>query len=140
MLSTTLNTNEIKNSLGTEQEFGRRSGPDSNGVEYALLTEAPNLKHRFSIKHTELGTGVDKRRRSLLRFEKQVAGQVDTTKSPSVLAYVVMDIPVGNLTAYTEAQNTLANLMSLLASTGADTTIKFDCSGNGATALVNGTY
>lgn len=140
MLSSTLNTNEIKNSLGAEQEFGRRTGPDSNGVEYALLTEPPNLPHRFSIKHTEIGDGTSKRRRSLLRFTKSVAGQVDTTTPANILAYVVCDIPVGNLTAYTEAQNTLANLMSLLASTGADTTIKFDCSGNGASALINGTY
>lgn len=140
MLSTTLNTNEIKNAAGTEQEFGRRSGPDSNGVEYALLTETPNLPHRFTVKHTELGTGTDKRRRSVVRFAKSIAGQVDTTKPAEVLAYLVMDIPIGNMTAYTEAQNTLANLVSLVASTGASTTILYDCSGNGASALVNGTY
>lgn len=137
MLANTLNTNEIKNAAGTEQEFGRLSQGERQ-TEFALLTETPALPHRFSVKHAETGSGTTKRRRSLVRFDKTVTGQVDATEPAVISAYAVVDAPVGNLTASTEIQNTLANLISFLASTGADTTIKFDCSGNGASVLVSG--
>jgi hypothetical protein len=55
-----------------------------------------------------------------------------------VSAYAVLDIPVGDISANTEPKNVLANLMSFIASLGASTTILFDCTGNGADALVNG--
>jgi hypothetical protein len=137
MLSNTLNTNEIKNSAGTEQEFGRLSS-EARATEYGNLTETPSAPHRFSVKHTEIGTGLSKRRRSLIRFDKSVTGQVDTETAAQTSAYIVMDIPIGNLTAYDEPKNVLANLMSFCATTGAGTTVLFDCSGNGATALING--
>lgn len=137
MLNSTLNTNEIKKADGTEQEFSRLSQSDRQ-TEFALITETPSAPHRLNIKHVETGEGVAKRRRSLVRFDKTVTGQVDTTKSATISAYAVLDCPIGNLTAYTEAQNVLANLMSFLASTGATTTILYDCSGNGAATLING--
>jgi len=137
MLTDTLNTNEIKDTAGTEQEFGRLSVNDRD-TEFSLLTETPALPHRLSIKHTELGSGLNKRRRSVVRIDKVVAGQVDTDTPVKISSYVVMDIPIGNLTAYTEAKNTLANLLSFCASDGATTTILFDCSGNGASSLING--
>jgi hypothetical protein len=63
---------------------------------------------------------------------------VDTSLPVTVSAYVVLDAPVGALTANTEVANVVAELMSFLASTGADTTIKFDCTGNGASLLLSG--
>jgi len=56
----------------------------------------------------------------------------------TISAYAVLDSPVGALVANTEMGNVVAELMSFLASTGADTTIKFDCSGNGASTLLSG--
>lgn len=138
MLNDTLNTNEIKDSAGTEQEFSRLS-TNARDTEFGLTTETPSAPHRLNVKHTEIGSGLTKRRRSLVRFDKTVAGQVDTDAPVTISAYVVLDIPIGNLTAYTEAKNTLANLMSFISSDGATTTILFDCSGSGAAALVNGT-
>lgn len=137
MLSNTLNTNEIKNSAGTEVEFSRLS-TSARDTEFGKIAETPSLPHRLSIKHTELGTGTVKRRRSVVRFDKTVSGAVDTDTPVVVSAYAVMDIPVGNQTSYDEAKNVLANLMSFLATTGAATTVLFDCSGNGADALING--
>lgn len=137
MLSNTLVTNEIKNAAGTEQEFSRLSQSERQ-TEFGLITETPSSPHRLRVSHTESGTGIDKRRRSLVRFDKTVAGQVDTTESMTVSAYAVVDIPVGNMTAYTEAQNVLANLMSFCASLGASTTILYDCTGNGAVTLISG--
>lgn len=138
MLANTLNTNEIKNAAGVEQEFGRLSTGERS-TEFGHLLETPSSPHRLKVKHQETGSGVDLRRRSLIRFDKTVAGQVDTSKAASIAFYVVADIPIGNLTSYAEAQNILAELMSFLASTGADNIIKFDCSGNGAVTLINGT-
>jgi hypothetical protein len=138
MLANTLNTNEIKNSAGTEVEFGRLSQGERT-TEFGALTETPSSPHRLSVKHTEIGAGTDLRRRSAVRVDKTITGQVDTTKSATVSFYVVADIPIGNMTAYAEAQNVCAELVSFLASTGADTTIKYDCSGNGAVTLISGT-
>lgn len=137
MLSNTLNTNEVKNAAGTEVEFSRLS-TDARSSVFAQITETPAAPHRLSISHTEVGSGVAARRRSVVRIDKTVTGQVDTTTPAKASAYVVMDIPIGNLTAYTEAQNVLAELMSFCASLGASTTILYDCTGNGANALISG--
>jgi len=137
-LPTTLNTNEVKNASGTEQEFGRLSQSDRQLV-FNLLTEAPYTPHRLTVSHSETGTGVTRRRRSLVRVDKTIVGQVDTTHTEKISVYAVLDAPVGNMSSNTEIGNAIANLVSFLASTGADTTIKYDCSGNGAACLLNGT-
>jgi len=137
MLSNTLNTNEIKNATGTEVEFSRISQGDRQ-TEFSQITETPNAPHRLTVKHSESGSGVNRRRRSVIRFDKAVASTVDSTKMVTVSCYAVADLPVGALTANTELANVVAELMSFLASTGADSTIKFDCTGNGAATLLNG--
>jgi hypothetical protein len=137
MLSNTLNTNEIKNAAGTEVEFTRIS---SNGrtAEFKQITESPALPNRLNISHQESGSGLNRRRRSVVRFDKTTAGEVDATQNVKSSAYLVLDVPVGNLTATTAMTNVLAQLVSFVASLGASTTILYDCSGNGADALVNG--
>lgn len=137
MLSNTLNTNEIKNAAGTEQEFQRIATSDRQ-TEFALITEAPSLPHRLKVQHLETGTGINKRRRSVCRFDKTVMSTVDATVPVTISAYVVLDSPVGGLTANTEMANTLANLVSFVASLGASTTILYDGTGNGATSLLTG--
>jgi hypothetical protein len=137
MLSNTLNTNEIKNSAGTEVEFQRLSSSDRS-TEYAQITESPSKPHRLSIKHAESGAGINKRRRSVVRFDKTVASDVDTTKLVVVSFYVVMDAPVGALTTSAEMANVNAELMSFMASLGASTTILYDGTGNGSVALLAG--
>jgi hypothetical protein len=137
MLANTLNTNEIKNAAGTEVEFQRIS-TNGRSTEFSKITEAPNLPHRLTVSHSESGSGVAKRRRSVVRVDLTVAGQVDTTVPAKISSYVVMDMPVGNLTASTEAANCLANLMSFCASLGASTTILYDGTGNGAVCLLSG--
>jgi hypothetical protein len=137
MLSNTLNTNEIKNAAGTEQEFGRIATSDRSTI-FSLLTESPALPHRLTVSHQESGGGINKRRRSVVRFDKTVVSTVDSVTPVTVSAYAVIDAPVGALAAPTEMANVIANLMSFLASTGASTTILFDGTGNGATALLSG--
>jgi len=136
-INSTLNTNEIKDSSGVEQEFTRLSTV-GRSTEYKLITENPGYPHRLKVSHSESGTGTSKRRRSVVRFDKTVVGQIDTTKPITISVYNVVDIPVGNMSAYTEAKNVQANLMSFMASLGATTTILFDCTGNGADAAING--
>jgi hypothetical protein len=137
MLSNTLNTNEIKNAAGTEQEFSRISS-SARSTEFALLTEAPSLPHRLKVSHLETGSGINKRRRSVIRFDKTVISTVDLVTPVTVSAYTVLDAPVGGLAASTEMANVLANLMSFSASLGASTTILFDGTGNGAATLLSG--
>lgn len=137
MLSNTLNTNEIKNSAGTEVEFQRLSTAERS-TEFSQITESPNLPHRLKISHQENGAGIAKRRRSVIRFDKSVASTVDTTKTVTVSAYLVLDAPVGAVSSNAEFGNVLAELMSFCATTGAATTVLFDCTGNGASTLLSG--
>lgn len=138
-LSNTLVTNEIKNAAGTEVEFSRLGdGPTARSTVFAQVNEAPALPHRLNIAHVEQGTGLKKRRRSVIRFDKTVVSTVDNTTPVTVSAYTVLDAPVGAMTLSTEFSNVIAELMSFMASLGASTTILYDCTGNGAKTLVEG--
>jgi predicted AAA+ superfamily ATPase len=135
MLANTLNTNEIKNASGTEVEF-QHLIQTGRTREFSQITEGPQLQHRLKISHQETGTGSTQRRRSVVRFTKEVAGVSGVERAVS--AYAVLDIPIGDLSTYDEPKAVLAELMSFLASLGANTTILYDCTGNGASVLVNG--
>lgn len=137
MLSNTLNTNEIKNSAGTEVEFHRLSTV-GRSTEFAQITETPALPHRMSIAHQEIGSGIKRRRRSVVRFDKTIVSTVDSVTPVTISAYAVLDCPVGAITANTEPTNVVAELLSFCASLGASTTILYDGTGNGASALLNG--
>jgi len=130
----TLVTNEIKNSAGTEEEFQRLTTSPS---VFARVGEVPYLPHRLSVSHQESGSGITKRRRSVIRFDKTVGGGVDITKTARLSAYVVLDRQIGQEITDTAAKDVLANLMSLLATTGAGTTVLFDCTGTGASNLIS---
>jgi hypothetical protein len=137
MLSNTLNTNEIKDAAGAEQEFQRLS-QGVRSTEFGLIAEPPAKPHRLRISHLESGAGLKLRRRSVVRFDKTVISDVDNVTPVVVSSYMVTDAPVGALVAQTEIKNVQANLMSFVANTGADTTIKFDNTGNGAKTLLDG--
>lgn len=135
MLSDTLNTNEVKNAAGTEVEFTRISLADRR-TEFAMIGELPGRPNRLIVQHTEVGTGVTKRRRSLLSFRKTVAG---ASGEPVTITYnQTIDIPIGDLATYDEPKNVLAQGMSFVASLGASTTILYDGTGNGASCLLSG--
>lgn len=134
-----LTTNEVKNAAGTEIEFLRLgNGSSARSLVFAKSGEVPAQQHRLSIQHQETGSALTARRRSVLRLDITVPGQVDTTKLVKASMYVVADIPVGQLTALTVPTDLMANLMSILASQGATTTILYDGTGYGASSLLNG--
>lgn len=138
MLSNTLNTNEIKNSAGTEVEFSRLSSGPGRETVFKQITELPYLPHRLTVRHQESGSGINLRRRSVVRFDKTVISAVDNLTPVTISAYVVLDSPVGALTTNAEPTNVIAELLSFSASLGASTTILYDGTGNGATTLLNG--
>lgn len=137
MLSNTLNTNEIKDAAAAEVEFQRLSTNNRETV-FGKITESPSLPYRLSIGHLETGSGVNKRRRSRIRFDKTVMSTVDATLPVTASCYIVLDAPVGALTASTELTNVIANVLSFCATTGAGTTVLFDGTGNGASTLLTG--
>lgn len=138
MLSDTLNTNEIKDTAGTEVEFSRQSSVGRKTI-FSTTVVNPALPHLMTVAHLESGSGLKKRRRSVLRFDKTSISTVDSLTPVTASAYCVLDFPVGANINDDEAQSVLANLMSILATTGAGTTVLFDSTGNGAAALLNGT-
>lgn len=137
MLTNTLNTNEIKNAAGTEVEFSRLSIGD-RATLFAATGETPAKPNRLTIQHEESGSGINRIRRSVVRFDKTDTGQVDTTTTMRASAYVVLVSPIGNLTSNALPADTVAQLISFLASLGASTTILYDGTGNGAQALLSG--
>jgi hypothetical protein len=137
MLSNTLNTNEVKNAAGAEVEFNHLSNSERARVFYQI-GEAPALTHRLLINHQEIGSGLTKRRRSRVGFTKTVISTVDNVTPVTILVYKVVDAPIGALLASSEIANVLAESMSFEASLGASTTILYDCTGNGAACLLNG--
>lgn len=137
MLSNTLNTNEIKNSSGTEVEFSRL-GISDRQTTFSQIAETPSAPHRLTIAHQESGAGLKQRRRSVVRFDKTVISSVDSITPVTVSAYIVLDTPCGALNVNTEPANVIAELLSFCATTGAATTVLFDGTGNGAAALLNG--
>jgi hypothetical protein len=136
MIPANLNTNEVKNAAGTEEEFLRQYTSERKLI-FAKSGETPNLPHRLTISHTETGAGVDLMRRSLVRVDKTILG-VDGTPV-TISKYEVTVIPVGNIAAYTEVNNVAANLASFSSTTGAATTVLFDGTGHGTAAAVSGT-
>lgn len=135
MLTNTLNTNEVKDAAAAEVEFSRVSTTGRSTV-FAKVGETPNAPYRLTVSHQEIGSGVDLRRRSVVRFDKTVTGA--STLPRKVTGYLVLDAPTGDLSSTTEIKNVIANLLSFCATTGAATTVLFDCTGNGATVLVDG--
>jgi len=135
MLPTNLTTNEVKNSAGTEVEFNRLSTLDRS-VTFAQVSETPSAPHRLKVSHLETGSGSSLRRRSMVRIDKTVTGTSGVPRTIS--AYVVLDIPVGDVANYTETTNCVAELLSFCASLGASTTILYDGTGSGAAAMING--
>lgn len=138
MFPANLTTNEVKNASGTEVEFLRQSNVGRELI-FAKSGEAPNLPQRIALRHAETGSGFRLRRRSQLRVEVFHTSDADNVTPVSSLFYVIGDIPVGAITTYTYPTLACAYLISLLASDGSNTTIKFDGTGYGAAALINGT-
>jgi hypothetical protein len=137
MLSNTLDTNEVKNASGTEVEFTHLKSSDRSRT-FAIIGESPSLPQRLSISHLEVGAALRKRRRSVVRFDITSVSDVDEVTPVTCSAYTVVDYPVGAQLTNANMQLVLAYLQSFLASDGSDTAIKYDCTGSGAAALLNG--
>jgi hypothetical protein len=136
MLSNSLVTNEIKNAAGAEIEFARRS-QGTNETEFYALTEGAVTEHTLRIKHAITGVGIKKVQSSAFRFDKTVISTVDLITPVIHSCYVVLKAPIGAMLTTAESANVIAESMSFLASLGASTTILYDCTGNGATSLLN---
>lgn len=136
MLSNTLNTNEVKNAAGAEVEFSRIS-TEARSTEFAQIAETPSAPHRIRIQHSETGSGLKKRRRSVLRVDKTVIASVDSVTPVTVSSYIVLDAPVGALTVNTEMANVVAELLSFAATLGTNTHL-YDGTGSGSSALLSG--
>lgn len=136
-LSDSLVTNEVKDASGTEIEFSKLDSEGRTKV-FAKVGEAPNLQHRLTVKHEEIGIGPKRVRRSLARADYDFVSQTDSETIATASAHAVLTAPVGHMSDTTAAKMVLANLMSFLATTGAGTTVLFDCTGTGAKALLNG--
>jgi hypothetical protein len=137
MLSNTLNTNEVKNSAGTEVEF-HRIRTNGGQTVFAQIAEVPSLQHRLTLSHQETGSGLKQRRRSVVRVDKTTISGVDDVTPITTSAYLVLDFPIGASETSAEAANVIAEVVSFVASLGANTTILYDGTGNGAVALLTG--
>jgi hypothetical protein len=138
-LPTNLTTNEVKDAAGAEIEFNRFDSGQPRKIVFAKVGESPAYEHRLEVAHSEAGTGLKRRRRSRLAVRIAHLSNVDNLTPVFTLGYVILDSPVGAITDLTIPTKCMANIMSFSATTGAATTVLFDCTGYGASALVNGT-
>lgn len=137
MLSNNLNTNEIKDAAGAEQEFQHLEQPGRTR-KFALIGMVPSLPHLLTLSHQETGSGIKLRRRSLVRFDLTELSGVDTITPITNSAYLVTDFAVGHLASLNGPKKILANLGSFTWSLGASTTILYDGTGNGSVVCLNG--
>lgn len=137
MLTDTLNTNQVKNSNGTEIEFQHQQSIGRSRT-FSKIGESPALPHRIEIAHQETGDGLNRIRRTKVGVTKFVTSEVDPTKITKIRCTMTFEIPEGHLTSMAEPTNVFANCISCLASTGADTVIKFDGTGTFAAAALSG--
>jgi hypothetical protein len=138
MLPDALNTNQIRNSAGTEVEFEFLESGPGRLKKWKQVAETPSLIHRLTVSHSETGSGLRLVRRSLVRFDKYVISTVDTVTPVPISAYTVVVIPVGALLALTEPAHVLAELGSLTHSVASATVLTLDGTGNGSISLLNG--
>lgn len=136
MLSNTLVTNEVKDAAGVEVEFERISMSGQQTI-YRKVGEAAGLPYRLTISHSRSGKDNNAIRSSVVRFD--VTSENTAGVKVATEAHVVLRFPEGVADNYDDAKKCLAHLMSFIANTGADTAIKFDCTGNGAATLLNET-
>jgi hypothetical protein len=130
-------TNEVKDAAGTEVEYALLS---TNGSKTILkkVGESPAYPDRLTLSHQETGTGLAKRRRSLVRFDLHAAGQIDATVPAGASAYLVLDIPIGNQTSNALVLGALARLGSFVFTLAGNTTFLRDGTGTGAVVLLDG--
>jgi len=138
MLPLHLNSNEVKNAVGTEVEFLRFDNGQPRKTIFHKSGEAPNLRHILEVAHIESGAGVRRRRRSKFGFKVEHL-LADGVTPGSTLGYYILDSPVGAIADFTYPTLVCAYSMSFFASLGASTTILYDGSGNGADSVIKGT-
>lgn len=137
MLALTLNTNEVKGSDGAEIEFQHRQTV-GRSTEYTKIGMSPAAPHVLAVKHSETGQGFSRRRRSATRVDLTIESDVDQSQQVVVSGVLWLDIPVGAITTLDAPKTVLANIISFVASDGTNTTIKYDGTGTGAKALLDG--
>jgi hypothetical protein len=133
---TSLTNNEVKDHGGTEVEFSRI---DTEGRKTVLakVGEAPNLKHRLTTNHSESGTGINRRRRSMVRVDVESISTVDSVTPVNTAAVFYVDMPVGAVIAHTEAKRVMAEVLSFLAMLGHNMFL-YDGTGAGSVILLDG--
>lgn len=140
MLNNTLSSGEVKNASAANEVFEQIRMLDNKRV-FRNISYPAGQPCDLTIGHQEIGDGIAKRRRSVIRFDKTFVGGVDATKLATVSAYVVLDSPIGNFSTNTYPKEVIAHVMQLLASDGVGgVAIVHDCTGKGAQTLLNGTY
>lgn len=136
MLPTTLLTNEVKDRAGVEVEFEHYSLEGRTHI-YAKKGGNPSLPCILKVAHQETGAGLSAVQRSQCRIDLDVVGK--SGKTVRVSAYKVVVVPKGELDDLDDVKDASAMLDSFLCTTGAGTTVLFDGSGNGDSALINAT-
>jgi hypothetical protein len=135
MLPNTLVTNEVKNASGVEQEFARQK-EEGPSVQFVHKTAAPNLPHYIRFSHREVGKDAELRRQSVREVVKTVIGVSGVQRK--VIDRHTTDFPIGDLADMTEPKNVMAEGGSLDYTLTGTATFLYDGTGNGSSALLEG--
>lgn len=135
-MSVNLLTNEVKDRAGVEVEFEHQSSEGRTHI-FQKKGMSPSCPTTLKIAHQVNGSGQSAVRRSNTRVDVGFTGK--SGKPCMCSAYKVLVVPEGELDDLNVVKDASAMLDSFCCTTGAATTVLFDGSGNGDSALINGT-
>lgn len=134
MLSDTLVTNQVKDRTATEVEFQRMYN-SGQAAFFKKVGESVGLEHRFTVKHSTTGEGVNRVRRSAISFWKEQENS--DGEKVRCIATLSITFPQGLADDSDDLLDVLAHIGSLCFTTG--TTLDLTGAGNGSAALINET-
>jgi hypothetical protein len=138
MLPDTLSSNQVKDASGAEIEFTRleQVGRTTRFSKTAALGTA--FPTDLRVKHEEVGSGIKKVVRSVIRFDETSLSEVDGVSPIVDSIYVVQVTNRGHHTTTNVQKRLIAQLNSFLALDGSGTTALLDGTGTGAQVLLTG--
>lgn len=137
MLTNTLDT-QIKNATGTSVPF-ERVRTEGGLTRFKNVLAPNNAEADFVISHQEIGVGIKRVQKSVVRFNLTGSSDIDVGSLGVTSSWIVLNHPLGLFLTDDQAKAVLAMLGSFVF-TANGTTMLLNGTGNGAAALINGTH
>jgi hypothetical protein len=137
-LPTNLNTNEVRNASGTEQEFLFHKDGD-NSREWRKSGGSPSLIESLLVQHEEVGKLANLQRRSNFKTKLTFLSETDSVTMKDIVISTTVLVPSGHLSSMTKVILAAAYHGSALSGNGTVNVLTYDGSGTLFNSLIYGT-